>query len=317
MKYHPQAIVDSDTIGPRTRVWAFAHVMAGARIGADCNIGECVYVEGDAVLGDRVTIKNGVQVWDAVSLEDDVFVGPNATFTNDPFPRSRIPVDEYPKTRVRTGASIGANATILPGVTIGRGAMVGAGSVVTQDVPPHAIVVGNPARIVRYVDAQVGEAAAPEQASSQADIRVRGVRIIDAPYIRDLRGDLVARQVEGDTLPFEAVRYFVVFRVPTSGKVRGQHAHRECHQFLSAVRGSISVVVDDGQNRQEVLLDSPSVGLYLPPMVWGIQYKYAQDAVLLVTASHPYDPDDYIRDYEVFLEERRAYDAREDATSTD
>lgn len=152
---HPQAIVDEGVeIGAETRVWAFAHVMKGARIGAGCNIGECVYVEGDAVIGDRVTIKNGVQVWDAVRLGDDVFVGPNATFTNDPFPRSRVPVERYPETVVKDGASIGANATILPGVTIGEGAMVGAGAVVTKDVPPRAVVVGNPARILRTLDGE-------------------------------------------------------------------------------------------------------------------------------------------------------------------
>src|SRR5215212_7722157 len=143
---HPNALVESPAIGPRTRVWAFAHILPQARIGSDCNICDGVFVENDVVVGDRVTLKCGVQLWDGVTLEDDVFVGPNATFTNNPFPRSRAWLAEHPRTVVRRGASIGANATLLPGITIGEHAMVGAGAVVTKDVPPHAVVVGNPAR---------------------------------------------------------------------------------------------------------------------------------------------------------------------------
>jgi UDP-2-acetamido-3-amino-2,3-dideoxy-glucuronate N-acetyltransferase len=156
---HPDARCESVTIGDGTRIWAFAHVLAGARVGRDCNICDGVFVESEAVIGDRVTVKNGVQVWDGVQLGDDVFVGPNATFTNDPFPRSRQWEHEVPVTVVEEGASIGANATILPGRRIGRKAMVGAGSVVTQDVPDLAIVVGNPARIIGHVDPETGARA--------------------------------------------------------------------------------------------------------------------------------------------------------------
>jgi acetyltransferase-like isoleucine patch superfamily enzyme len=151
---HPLALVDSPHMGDRTRVWAFAHVLPGAVVGADCNICENVFIENDVRIGDRVTIKNGVQLWDGVVLEDDVFVGPNATFTNDRFPRSRQPPETLAKTVVRMGATIGANATILPGLTIGRRAMVGAGAVVTKNVPANAIVIGNPAFIHGYVDTQ-------------------------------------------------------------------------------------------------------------------------------------------------------------------
>src|SRR6185369_3482853 len=131
---HSHALVESAAIGADTRIWAFVHVLPGARIGADCNICDHVFIENDVVIGDRVTIKCGVQVWDGVRLEDDVMVGPNATFTNDMYPRSKQPF-ELKSTVVKAGASIGANATILCGITIGRGAMVGAGSVVTRDVP--------------------------------------------------------------------------------------------------------------------------------------------------------------------------------------
>src|SRR5512141_1125826 len=119
---HPNALCESPSIGAGTRIWAFAHVLPGAVIGRDCNICDGVFVENDVRVGDRVTVKCGVQLWDGVRLEDDVFVGPNATFTNDRFPRSRQHLAKYPETVVRKGASIGANATILPGITIGQGA---------------------------------------------------------------------------------------------------------------------------------------------------------------------------------------------------
>ena len=148
---HEQALVETNDIGPGTRIWAFAHVMAGARIGADCNVCDHTYIEGDVVVGDRVTIKSGVYLWDGLRIEDDAFLGPHATFTNDPFPRSKQSF-ECPITTVSRGASIGAGAIILPGVTVGERAMVGAGAVVTRDVPDAVVVVGNPARVARRVD---------------------------------------------------------------------------------------------------------------------------------------------------------------------
>ncbi|RJX34028.1 MAG: N-acetyltransferase [Desulfarculus sp.] len=148
---HPQAIVDSASIGPGTRVWAFAHVMPGARIGADCNICEHVFIEDDVVLGDQVTVKSGVYIWNGISIEDKVFVGPNATFTNDRFPRSKAYQAVYPRTLIRRGASLGAACVLIAGVTVGRYAMVGAGAVVTKDVPDYALVFGNPAHFQGWI----------------------------------------------------------------------------------------------------------------------------------------------------------------------
>lgn len=301
---HPNSIVECKEIGPNTRIWAFTHILPNARIGADCNICDGVFIENEVVVGDRVTIKCGVQLWDGVRLEDDVFVGPNATFTNDLRPRSRDHSKPILETRVCTGASIGANATVLPGITIGRNAMVGAGAVVTKSVPPFAIVVGNPGRIVGYVNSQ------PQATSSTLSqivpevgitpLAVAGVVVHRFNYVHDLRGDLTVGNF-GPEIPFTPARYFFVLNVP-GAEVRGEHAHHVCHQFLVAAKGRVSVMVDDGHERQEVLLDSPDLGIYLPPLTWGVQYKYSPDAVLLVFASHAYDSNDYIRDYDEFLQ---------------
>jgi UDP-2-acetamido-3-amino-2,3-dideoxy-glucuronate N-acetyltransferase len=297
---HPQAICETANVGPRTRIWAFAHVLPGARIGADCNLCDHTFIENDVTVGDRVTVKCGVQLWDGVRIEDDVFIGPNATFANDRFPRSKRRPETFLTTVVKEGASIGANATILPGITIGRGAMVGAGAVVVASVPPYAVVAGNPARIVSYCDA--GPAAAGPTTRTEAaragKSRVRGVFVERLAAVEDLRGKLVAAEIES-FLPFKAKRFYMVHGVP-GREVRGQHAHRTCHQFLVCVRGSCRVIADDGTHRQEFLLDNPATGVYLPPKTWGVQYDYSADAALLVLASHAYDPRDYIRDYEAF-----------------
>jgi acetyltransferase-like isoleucine patch superfamily enzyme len=300
---HETAIVESSTVGAETRIWAFVHILPGAVIGAACNICDHTFIENDVRIGDRVTIKCGVQLWDGITLQDDVFVGPNATFSNDHFPRSGQHPLRYARTLVKRGASIGANATILPGLTIGERAMVGAGAVVTGDVPPMAIVAGNPARIVGYEGA--GSLSAGTVSATPAEVgviatRVAGVTLHRLPHVHDLRGNLSFGEV-GNPIPFEVKRYFLVYGV-TSKEIRGEHAHRSLRQFLICVHGRCHVVADDGTNRQEFVLDSPTIGIHLPPMVWGIQYKYSEDAVMLVLASDKYDSGSYIRDYSEFLE---------------
>ena len=299
---HPNALCESDQIGEGTKIWAFAHVLPGAAIGSDCNICDGVFIENNVKVGNRVTVKCGVQLWDGVRLGDDVFVGPNATFTNDMFPRSRQHLAEYPETIVEAGASIGANATLLPGVRIGSGAMVGAGSVITRSVPPNAIVVGNPARIIGYVTEKNARGKTEPMRSSNDTVEpsVNGVTLKQLPRYQDIRGALTVGEFAKD-LPFQPKRYFMVFDVP-SQETRGEHAHRICHQFLICVNGSVRVLADDGTRREEFMLDSPSQGLHLPPMTWGTQYQYSPGAVLLVFASEEYDANEYIRHYDEFLE---------------
>jgi acetyltransferase-like isoleucine patch superfamily enzyme len=146
---HSHALCESTNIGKGSRIWAFTHVLPQAKIGQECNVCDHVFIENDVVIGDRVTIKCGVQIWDGISIADDVFIGPNATFTNDRFPRSKVYPDSFDKTVIGKGASLGANCTILPGITIGENAMIGAGAVVTRSVPANVTVVGNPARILK------------------------------------------------------------------------------------------------------------------------------------------------------------------------
>jgi UDP-2-acetamido-3-amino-2,3-dideoxy-glucuronate N-acetyltransferase len=300
---HEKAIVESKSIGLGTRIWAFSHILPGAVIGSGCNICDHTFIENDVIVGDRVTIKNGVQLWDGIRIEDDVFIGPNATFANDLLPRNKRSPEKFEITKVRRGASIGASATIFAGIVIGQYAMVGAGAVVTNNVPPHAIVVGNPARIMGY-DRSISNKErgtvqdAIRRSTHEVPCSTSGVKVIAFTQVIDLRGNLSA--IEKKDIPFTPKRFFWVYDVPNK-EIRGEHAHKTQEQFLVCVKGSVMVLVDDGHNRDEFLLDKPNLGLYIPPMLWAAEYKYSPDAVLLVFASDVYDPDDYIRNYDEFL----------------
>lgn len=148
---HPFADVQSNKIGEGTKVWQFCVILTDAVIGSNCNINAQVFIENDVVIGNNVTVKPGVQLWDGTRIDDNVFIGPNATLTNDLMPRSKQYPEQFSGITIKKGASIGANATLLPGISIGIDAMVGAGAVVTKDVPDYAVVVGNPAKVIRYL----------------------------------------------------------------------------------------------------------------------------------------------------------------------
>jgi UDP-2-acetamido-3-amino-2,3-dideoxy-glucuronate N-acetyltransferase len=266
---HPTALVETDRVGEGTKIGAFARVAAGAVIGASASIEEQAFVGAGTQLSDDVTLGVGARL-----------LGPGV---------------------VGRGARIGANATVLAGIGIGRGAVVAPGSVVENEVPAHAVVRGSPARIVSYVDA-IPETTEPEidlsTLSEPTKTGVGGVVLYPLTYARDLRGSLSALEFDG--LPFAPRRMFAVYGVPDES-VRGAHAHRTCGQLLVCMSGEARCIADDGKgSRQEFVLSTSRAGVYLPPMVWGMQYGYTRDACLVVLAELPYDPDDYIRDYEEF-----------------
>ncbi len=248
-----------------------------------------------AFINDTAIIMPGAYIGLGVIIEDNVIIGPNAVILGKD---KQSPI----AAEIRSGAKIGPNATILAGVTIGINAIVNPGSVVTRSVPPLAIVEGNPAIIRGYVSTSLSNDDQNQIQNTQETIKhskVKDVTLTKLALIPDLRGNLSVGEFERE-IPFKPNRYFLVFDVPTA-ETRGEHAHKVCKQFLICIKGNCNVVADDGINREEFILDSPSKGLYLPPMTWGIQYHYSPDACLLVFASDYYDSTDYIRDYDQFI----------------
>jgi hypothetical protein len=214
---------------------------------------------------------------------------------------------------VRSNARIDAAAVIGENVTIGQGAWVRAGAVVLRSIPPNAIVEGNPAQVVGYVNRatndqrpdprlinvqSLGELARP----ARLPLEVGGSALYLMRRVIDTRGSLTVGEVPTE-VPFSPARYFAVFGVP-SIELRGEHAHKRCQQFLICLHGSCRVLLDDGDRRCEVTLDRPDMGVFMPEMIWGTQYRYSPDAVLLVFASRPYEAEDYLRTYDDFLAEK-------------
>lgn len=254
------------------------------QVGAGASVDPAASIEPGCEIGANAVIGSGA------SIGPDVVVGAGAIVE---------------AARIGPSARIGANAVVPVGSEVGAGAVVEPGAIVDGSVPREAIVRGNPARIIGYVQGPEGTTVVPETGTTTPSPRVvpgtdddDGARLIACTVARDLRGSLTAIE-EDSPLPFSPARAFLVYDVPGE-EVRGEHAHRECHQFLIAVSGSVHAIADDGSEKREFVLDAPTFGLYLPPMVWGTQYRYSGDCVLLVLASHRYDADDYIRTYAEF-----------------
>lgn len=248
-------------------------------------------IASSALLHDQVVIENGVIV------EAGVVFAPGG---------------ERP-TIVRSNVHIAAGAVIGAGVELGREARIQPGAVVLTSVPPHSIVRGNPAQIVGYT-ADLAEpwvatpdilffdkAGVPVDRPTAHPLGVGGAAVYQMPRVADLRGALSVGEF-GDDFPFVPKRYFIVFDVP-SQELRGEHAHRVCHQFLICIHGSCRALIDNGLVRREVQLNRPDIGLYMPPLLWGTQHRYTADAVVLVFASRHYEAADYIRSYEEFRRE--------------
>lgn len=274
-----------------------AIVHDGALVDASATLGDYVVVYPGAELAEDTVVAGFTQIWSGVKLERGVSLGAGVSLDR--------PHDEASQIVFGARSQVGAGATIGRGVKVGQGAVIEAGTVVAHDVPPHAIVSGTAARIIGYVEHLAP--SANENWHRQADfpatpstvkLGVGDVTLHRFKYVQDPRGDLSVGEFMKD-IPFSPKRYFLVMNVPTE-KTRGEHAHHKCHQFLICVKGSCAVVVDDHHSRCEVLLDSPDMGIYLPPLTWGIQYKYSSDAVLLVFTSDYYEAADYIRDYDEF-----------------
>lgn len=280
----------------------------GCEISASADIHPGVTIEENVEIKSHVSIENGVHIAAQTSISSgsrigfgtqigqDVQIGANVCFISNENEKGQV------TTVVANHVQIGANSTILAGIRIGNNATIEPGSVVKQSIPANAIVSGNPAVIVGYngIRSLSDELNVTGQKTTKVlPLDIGSCILYELPWVSDMRGDLSVAEY-GQTLPFVAKRCFWVFNVPNE-EVRGEHAHKTLHQYLICVHGSISVVLDDAQKRQEVRLDKPNLGLYIPPLTWGIQYKHTHDAVLMVLASDVYDSQDYIRDYEEFV----------------
>ena len=259
----------------------------------------------DVQIGENSVVSPGVYIIDHCRIGRDVYIGPNASIGGS----QKDPADAGDAmTVIEDGASIGALSFIANGLRIGNNATVLEGAVVTKSVPPNAIVGGNPAFITGY-STQSNRGHRETNVESHQSVPIEDSSITGLPVFADIRGALTVGNFASD-VPFQPARFFMVYGVP-SRETRGEHAHKVCHQFLICVSGSCRVLADDGTTRRDILLDAPHKGLHLPPMTWGTQYDYSQDAVLLVFASHAYDPNEYIRTYDEFTDAVRQQERKD------
>lgn len=277
---------DSVVVGP------FARICADVSVGLNCVIAAHSFVGSGARLGRAVHVGEGAYIGPGVNVGDEVTIGPRAVLVG-------ADGRGTPAACVSADACIGAGAVVSWGFPIGAGAVVEDGAVVNRPVPAHAVVRGNPAQIAGYRNSRVPTVTSPGMRPADGRTTIPGVTLHELHSVFDMRGNLTVAELARD-IPFEVRRMFFVHDVPNQ-ELRGEHAHRACHQFLIAASGSLHVVAEDGDMREEFILDRRSLGLHLPPMIWATQYRHSPGAVLLVLASHSYDAGDYIRDYGEYL----------------
>jgi UDP-2-acetamido-3-amino-2,3-dideoxy-glucuronate N-acetyltransferase len=289
----------------------FSNVHASSLVGIGVLIDTEAYIGPNCHLEGSIEVESGAILKGGITFIGDIVVGrgsiiePGVCIAAPLYER----VAESTVVHVGNNVHVGAGTVLLKGVTIGHHAWIEPGTVVTQNIPSYAIVGGNPAKITGYVgnsSYQLNNASTLVAFNDKVEVypsSVQGVTVHHYARISDLRGDLSVGEFER-SVPFQPKRFFIVYDVP-SAETRGQHAHMKCQQFLICVAGSVSVVVDDGEHREEVLLNRPNIGLFIPAGIWGIQYKYSTNGTLLVFASEYYDASDYIRNYDNFLKYRK------------
>lgn len=288
---HATADVSDATVGAFSRILQYVVINAGASIGDRCTVEALTVIGRDACVGTNVSIASGVHVAPGAVVSDHVTIGSNCSIGGD--------TSDGRATIIREGAQIGASVTVVAGVEIGQSAVVVDGSVVAANVPPGATVAGNPA-VIRNCSGPSGQTLRLYESMSS---EISGVQFLKFQQVEDVRGTLTVCQWN-QQLPFVPRRVFFLHGVPNEN-VRGAHAHRECAQALVCFNGSVNVLLDDGLRREEFVLESSESGIVIPPGIWATQYRYSQNAMLVVFASHDYDADDYIRDYGDFLDYRR------------
>ena len=286
---HDLSDCKSKKIGINTNIWQYCAILKGAKIGDNCNICSHCFIENDVKVGNNVTIKNGVQLWDGISIEDNVFIGPNVSFTNDLLPSSKNHQEKVRRTLIEKNVSIGAGASILPGIKIGQGATIGAGAVITRSVDPFVTVIGNPQTTIGF------KSRSPKKLKPFT----KGSKNFSLKRNFDKRGELVSAESLKD-VPFEFKRIFYISKVMPQFN-RGSHAHIKCKQFIICIQGSLNVACDDGNHHSIHKLDSSSEGLYVPEMTWNVLYNFSNDCLLVVLASDKYLKNDYITNYDQFI----------------
>ena len=273
-----------------------AHVGPGADIAPDAAVGPNCVLRGEISIGARTTLGPSVSLAGAVVIAADCRIDAGVTTTEG------LSGAGGARLVLGAGVQVGAGSVLTLGLEIGAGARIEAGSIVTRAVPAHAIVAGDPAVVVGFVTTE------PPPTFTDGNVihsrAVAGVSFHRFPVVREPRGSLIFSEF-GMEVPFVPKRYFMVHDVPPH-QLRGTHARETCGELLVCVAGSINAVVDDGLSREEYVLDRPHLGLYIPPLVWATQYKHTPDAILMVFATHHYEADDYIVDYDGFVAGRKA-----------